>query len=250
MPPMRPFCFQPISSVNSDVSFSIFSDRYMWLNNPIVYSELSSLNRSIFPGFTIPTFTFPTFNFASPFLCMPRIPFFPLIPPMPTFNFKFGNLLTNNRMPSRTSLCSKNYTISTETDLAEVKAVGYNPEKGRRLTQQGLNSAHAKSTGYCASYVKKAMQKAGLGGDESGHAYQCVRILHNNPNFKEININKEDLKRLPAGCIVVYERGAAGYSKEYGHIEIALGDGQHNVSDFVNGNIRTPNSGVHVFVPV
>ena len=73
--------------------------------------------------------------------------------------------------------------------------------------------------------------------------------LENNPNFKEIKVSSVDeLKQLPAGCILVYERGAAGYSSKYGHIEVTLGDGTAG-SDGQTRNLRYTQN-MSVFVPV
>ena len=71
-------------------------------------------------------------------------------------------------------------------------------------------------------------------------------VLSLNKNFKEISANGLDLKSLPAGCILVYGRGQAGYSSKYGHVEITTGTGQA-VSDGITNNIRP---GARVFVPV
>ena len=55
-----------------------------------------------------------------------------------------------------------------------------------------------------------------------------------------------DLSSLPAGCVLVYDRGVAGYSSKYGHTEITLGDGTAG-SGGITHNIR---QGARVFVPV
>ena len=87
-----------------------------------------------------------------------------------------------------------------------------------------------------------------MGSYEQGHGYQVAGILKNNKNFKEINVAPNDLNKLPAGCVIVYNKGAAGYSSQYGHVEITLGNG-NAASDFVNHNIR-PSEDVTVFIPV
>lgn len=122
---------------------------------------------------------------------------------------------------------------------------GYNEKAGKRLA----NIAAQNTVGFrkqCATYVKKAISKAGLGEYEYGDAYECVSILKRNPNFKEISTTGLNLSNLPAGCVLVYDRGVSGYSRKYGHIEITLGNGQA-VSDGVTNNIR---QGARVFAPV
>ena len=82
---------------------------------------------------------------------------------------------------------------------------------------------------------------------KKGHAYQCTAILDRNPNFKRIDTTGLNLDRdLPAGCVLVYPKGVARYSKQYGHIEITDGKG-HAYSDGKTNNIR---QGAIVYIPV
>ena len=71
-------------------------------------------------------------------------------------------------------------------------------------------------------------------------------VLGKNKNFKQISAEGIDLKKLPAGCVLVYERGVSGYSSEYGHVEITLGDG----TAVSGGRTRNIRPGAKVFVPV
>ena len=71
-------------------------------------------------------------------------------------------------------------------------------------------------------------------------------MLRGNSNFKEISVNGVNVKELPAGCVLVFEKGAQGYSKEYGHVEITIGDGR-GVSDGITQNLKTPSA---IFIPV
>lgn len=129
------------------------------------------------------------------------------------------------------------------TDVAQI----YNKSKGLNLAQEVLKDVKPRSTGYCATYVKSAIQDAGLGSYVSGHAYQLPSILKNNKNFKEVHVAASDLNKLPAGCVIAYDKGAANYSKTYGHCEITLGNGKA-ASDFITNNLRAANA--RVFVPV
>ena len=75
---------------------------------------------------------------------------------------------------------------------------------------------------------------------------QSQKQVQANKNFKEINPNGVDLKKLPAGCVLVYGKGVAGYSKKYGHTEITTGNGKA-VSDGVTQNLhRKPTA---IFMP-
>ncbi len=142
----------------------------------------------------------------------------------------------------------KSYDINTKSNLPQLEDVNYDEAKAKDLVNSALTNAESKPIGYCARYVKNAIANTGLGAYQSGHAYQCDDVLAGNSNFKEINVSGSDLKKLPAGCVIVYDRGAAGYSSQYGHIEITTGKG-NAVSDFVSRTIKESND-VRVFVPV
>ncbi|MBQ7764083.1 CHAP domain-containing protein [bacterium] len=121
----------------------------------------------------------------------------------------------------------------------------YNKNRGEKLANIALKNS-VGWTEYCAKYVKKAIKEAGLGDCGAGHAYQMSNILANNPNFKKLSSNNVNVKELPAGCVLVYDKGAQGYSKEYGHVEITTGDGR-GVSDGITQNLRKPSA---IFIPV
>ena len=135
-------------------------------------------------------------------------------------------------------------------DFNELKAMGYeySSENGQKLA--GTVKKHLKGfTGYCSRHVSNALAESGLGTERAGAAADMDTKLENNPNFKEIKVSSVDeLKQLPAGCILVYERGAAGYSSKYGHIEVTLGDGTAG-SDGQTRNLRYTQN-MSVFVPV
>ena len=138
-------------------------------------------------------------------------------------------------------------TENTRTTLpaGSLTSLGYNAQKGQKLANIAIKNTIG-FTGQCATYAKRDIEQAGLGKYESGHAYQCDDILRKNPNFKEISTAGLDLKKLPAGCVLVYEKGVSGYSNSYGHIEITDGQGGAR-SDGKTNNIR---AGAKVFIPV
>ena len=124
--------------------------------------------------------------------------------------------------------------------------LGYNWKAGEQLARTALSKA-VGWTGYCARYVKTAIRDAGLGEYVSGHAFQMPNILRKNRNFRELSPYQVDVKRLPAGCILVYGRGVSGYSSQYGHIEITTGDGRA-VSDGITRHLRK--NPTAIFMPV
>ena len=132
----------------------------------------------------------------------------------------------------------------------ELKAMGleYSSENGQKLA--GTVESHLKGfTGYCSRHVSNALAESGLGTERAGSAADMDTKLENNANFREVKISSVDeLKRLPAGCILVYERGAAGYNSKHGHIEVTFGDGTAG-SDGRTRNIRYTEN-MSVFIPV
>ncbi len=123
---------------------------------------------------------------------------------------------------------------------------GYNAQKGSRLARYAMAHQAGSWNSLCATYVKNAIQGTGLGEYKPGHGFQMASVLNGNPNFKRVS-NNLDVKSLPAGCILVYGKGVAGYSSSYGHVEITTGNGTC-VSDNVTHNPRQHPSAI--FIPV
>ena len=92
--------------------------------------------------------------------------------------------------------------------------------------------AHQRSTGYCARYVKTALNKAGF-PYMSGHAFQ----LHTNGelrklNFSEISTGTQGYS-AQVGDVVVIDRFL---NHKYGHV--AIFDGKNWISDFIQRGIN------------
>ena len=133
-----------------------------------------------------------------------------------------------------------------EPELEKINDVfaGYNEQSGKILAQNALNTSHDFHN-QCSAHVNRAISMSNLGIDTDADAYEMFEILDANPNFKSIPPNT-DTKTLPAGCIIVYDRGVSGYGN-YGHIEISTGDGR-GVSDGINNTIE-PNP-TAIYMPV
>ena len=167
----------------------------------------------------------------------------------PNFLSVFGNNTSIKQGNTDTFISTTKPETKSEksnTNTNNLKLDGYNAFKGERLAKIALNNS-VGWTGYCATYVKNSIQQAGLGLYQYGHAYQMTNILKNNSNFKQISPDGVDVKSLPAGCVLVYNRGTQGYSKEYGHTEITTGDGRA-VSDGITKNLYKKPSAI--FIPV
>lgn len=140
---------------------------------------------------------------------------------------------------------TKSKTKTKTKKISTWEKIGYNAKKGVELAKNALKNA-VGFTGYCAKYVKNAICKSNLGEYEYGNACDMASILRRNKNFKEIDANSVDVNNLPAGCVLVYAKGAAGYSGKYGHTEITDGNGR-GISDGITNNLRKPTA---IFMPV
>ncbi len=170
--------------------------------------------------------------------------------------------LSSTGIKTTTKIESENIRLSTKVNSSVLK--NYNANAGKKLVNLAMKYSNFeidheskkvtsiskpsnKSIGDCALYVKAAIRDVGLGAYQYGHAYQMTSILRNNPNFKEISPRSVNLKDLPAGCVLVYNKGVGGYSKDYGHTEITTGNGSA-VSDFITKKLKkTPST---IFIPV
>lgn len=216
--------FNSISnSNNSSNSNNFFNPFY---NNSMNFNYMNSYM----------PYMMPSFNF-----CMPSMTMFR----MPSFNFVMPDF---SKIFSPVKRADSSFKINTKSKLPQLEDINYDEKKAKDLVSDALGNAKSKPIGQCAQYVKEAIQRVGLGAYIKGHAYACADILSKNPNFKEINVSGNDLKKLPAGCVIVYGKGDAGYSSAYGHIEITTGKG-NAVSDFVNSRIKASDN-ARVFVPV
>lgn len=171
---------------------------------------------------------------------MPASQFFNSTP-----TFSWGNL--NNTGNFDTFIRSTNrsngrITISTELKSANLNK--YNAQKGKKLAEDALSHSVGWRQ-HCAKYVSNALERTGLSNGSRGHAYQMINILRNNNNFEEIDANT-DVNSLPAGCILVFDKGVQGYNKKYGHIEITSGNGQ-GISDGITQHLKQPTA---IFMPV
>ena len=159
-------------------------------------------------------------------------------------NTSWNNAVTPSFSTNWSSSVGDSFTL-TNKNKAKFSMKGYKASAGERLAKYAL-SHKTGSSGKCAKYVKNAIQACGLGKYEYGDAYQMTGILRKNSHFKEISPNSVNVKDLPAGCVIVFDRGMYEYSDKYGHVEITTGDGR-GVSDGVTTNLQKPSA---IFMPV
>ena len=223
------------------------------------FNPMSFLNIMPYSNFQMPSFKFDfsnIFQASNNFDFSPKFDFnssFDSSSLWSNFNFNF----TPTSVGDSFSRSIDNSPLKMNGNYLEIP--GYNSEKGKKLAQTAWNGRNKERkwsskynkytdfTGYCCQYVKTAIQNAGLGGYPDGHAYQMISKLKSNSSFKQISTSGVDVTKLPPGCIVIYGRGVAGYSSEYGHIEITTGDGRA-VSDGVTNHMKQKPTAI--FVPV
>mgnify|MGYP003290276891 CR=1 FL=1 len=224
------------------------------------------------PWFSQPTcFMMPNTSFFTPYMDNISTP--PLMTGFDTFSYSGGNSSCNfgtwnnfgeiafTMQTYNTSKSKKK--VGNTADLKWWTAQGYCKEKGEKLakiseeyTRFGVNNDGTinknkkknpdEFTHNCAKYVKSAIEESGLGDYENGNACDMPEILRKNKKFKEISPDGVDLKALPAGCVLCYNKGSQGYSSEYGHVEISQGDGTAT-SDGTTHYIKKPDV---IFIPV
>lgn len=163
----------------------------------------------------------------------------------PSFAQTYTTPATISYSPPQLNFGTKTYKNDFSDESNQNFLRDYNAQKGKKLATIALDNSIGWS-GYCAKYVKTAIKDSGLGSYTSGHAYQMTDILESNSNFKQISSTNVNVDDLPAGCVLVYDKGAQGYSINYGHVEITTGDGR-GVSDGITNNLRKPSA---IFIPV
>ncbi|HAH06097.1 MAG TPA: hypothetical protein DCM05_06150 [Elusimicrobia bacterium] len=150
----------------------------------------------------------------------------------------------------------------------------YNQSKGAKLASEALKGARPRSRGLCYAYVSDAMERAGVlrhsdwaklgipvasAADFSRWANAHPQKLESALGFQRV-ATPSSPAGLKQGAIVVYQRGACGYSPKHGHIEIVVDsqadDTRKACSDFCQtlrpeclSNAKTRQK-VHVYVPV
>ena len=139
---------------------------------------------------------------------------------------KLIDSLVINRVKNDSSVETLNKEETENISRIKINGIEYNAQKGQALADRIL---------------------AGLPEYINGNGEYCKYILRTNPNFKETKIKGDNLKNLPAGCIIVYDKYDSGYGKD-GHVEITLGDGRA-CSDVITEKIEESKH-AYVFIPV
>lgn len=127
------------------------------------------------------------------------------------------------------------------TDLSKVEGTDF----GKKLAAQAEKTARSINTpGLCLKGVNDTMQAMGLPVQREASAYMALDNFRNNPRFREVTVSKNQLKSLPAGAVVIWDKGSG---LPHGHISVALGDGREASSTVRNQLSLSTN--FHVFLP-
>lgn len=118
-----------------------------------------------------------------------------------------------------------------------------------RLAAQGKSAAaNRNSHGMCLAGVQDALQSFGCKDQRLPSAYMKADQLAGDPNFKEVKVSANDLKNLPPGCIIVWNRSGDGSAfGQHGHIQITQGGGKATSDHFET--ISNLGTSFRVFIP-
>jgi hypothetical protein len=149
-------------------------------------------------------------------------------------------------MPALANLGPASSTYSSARHLQTLQISRMDTSLGQQIAATASSQAPG-GTGYCYQYVAQALHVhfpiflSGL------HAYLAADQLAANPAFEEVSVAASDLPNLPAGAVVVWDKG----SSESGHISIANGQG-YEISDHLALQMTSHygGGGYRVFVPL
>ena len=260
---------QPQSSANN--FFSPFGMMFGGISP--MFTQMFSFNP--FGSFTFPAFNFTFPQFSSfqmmPKLEMPKFDFTPIIAITPAKSSgTSGTGKSDNGKKSSGNSNKTDVTLVSAQDKKTVieqmsnndkafegvlkeKGVEYDAKVGHEVTTYALNKARNKSNGDCALFVNDAFQNTGnsIGRGDAHQKNEKIEELASD-RFTEIKLDvPDDIRKLPAGSVVVYEKGACDYSDTFGHVFIATGNGR-GVSDFLEQNPRlttTDFNKVSIYIP-
>lgn len=121
-----------------------------------------------------------------------------------------------------------------------------NPRMQRLAEAAAENARNTNTRGWCLREVNDSMEACGYSVNREPHAYMQADDFANRSDFTEVE-PPSDLSTLPAGAVVVWDRGNG---HESGHISVALGDGRE-ASDHIRPQFSQSEYGTQcrVFYP-
>lgn len=116
---------------------------------------------------------------------------------------------------------------------------------GNRFAKTAESVANKINTpGLCLKGVNDTLQAMGLPTHRRPSAYMALDDFRKDPHFKEVQVSASQLDKLPAGAVVIWDKGQ---NLPHGHISVALGDGRE-ASSRVRKQLHL-NTQFHVFLP-
>ena len=114
---------------------------------------------------------------------------------------------------------------------------------GQKIAEAGQRNCNG-SGGWCFKHVSAALRECGI--ETSGaSAYMAADQLAQSDKLREVQVNPQDLPKLPAGAVVVWDRGNG---HEHGHISISDGKGGE-YSDVYRQQTTNYGTQCRVFLP-
>lgn len=168
---------------------------------------------------------------------------------MPALNYEIKNIESSN-FEKEKMIAQVSNNDSKFSSILEAKGVKYNPTLGHGVAKSVITNSTG-TTGACARFVNDACEENSISITRDNHAYTRAAVFAGKTeDFTEVKINNEsELTNLPAGSIVVYGKGACGYSSEHGHVAIATGNGGL-CSDHIQSSIKfAKEADIRVFIP-
>ncbi len=154
-------------------------------------------------------------------------------------NFLGGS--PNSQAAATGGSSSPSESAAPTTDLSNVKGT----EFGKKFAAQAEKTARRINTpGLCLKGVNDTMEAMGMPVQREASAYMALDNFQNNKRFKEVKVSKDQLKSLPAGAVVIWDKGPG---LPHGHISVALGNGREASSTVRNQ--LTLKTNFHVFLP-
>lgn len=156
-------------------------------------------------------------------------------------NFLGGSTGGSASAPAASSGTSAAPSTGATTNASDIKGT----EFGKKFAAQAEKTARRINTpGLCLKGVNDTMEAMGMPVQREASAYMALDNFQNNKRFQEIKVSKDQLKSLPAGAVVIWDKGPG---LPHGHISVSLGDGREASSTVRNQlNLKT---NFHVFVP-
>ncbi len=149
-----------------------------------------------------------------------------------------GNFLGGNSGGGTSSVGGSSAPTATSSDFGNVAGWGKDMAKYAEANANGPG-------GYCFKWASQALKKFGI-STSGASAYMAADQLAKSDKVREVKIDGKDLAKLPAGAIVVWDRGNG---HQHGHIAIALGDGRE-ASDKIRQQTTTSyGTSFRVFLP-